>query len=138
MKQRIYYILIFCLISITNNYAQATLKFHQTFASMNADKINMNVDSDNITIKTIKGSRIVVEMLIKISSNNSRLLEFIAAGGRYDLEKKFDDNQHTLVLNSKKIKDIITIKGEEIKEEIGYVVYVPETTQFVHDTIASR
>lgn len=138
MKVKFCYTLIVCLIAVMSSSAQATLKFNQTFASMSAVKISMDVEQANVKVKTIKGSRIVVETLIKISSPNNRLLEFIAEGGRYDLDKKFDDNEHILTLISKKNKDIITIKGEEIEEEFTYVIYVPETTQYVEDSIVSR
>lgn len=138
MKIKFLYTAIAFLLVIANSYAQATLKFNQTFASMNAVKVLMDVESEHIQVKTIKGTRIVVETLIKISSPNNRLLEFIAESGRYDLEKKFDDNQHHLTLISKKNKDVITIKGKEISEEFTYIIYVPEATEFVNDSIASR
>jgi hypothetical protein len=138
MKLYTYITLIICLFAVYNSYSQATLKFNQTFASQDAIKINMDVDSDNIQIKTIKGSRIVVETLIKISSSNTRLLEFIADGGRYNLDKSFDSRKSELNLISKKNKDIIRIKGETITEEFVYVIYVPETTAFVNEAVASR
>jgi hypothetical protein len=138
MKLYTYITLIICLFAVSNSYSQATLKFNQTFASQDAIKINMDVDSDNIQIKTIKGSRIVVETLIKISSSNTRLLEFIADGGRYNLDKSFDSRKSELNLISKKNKDIIRIKGETITEEFVYVIYVPETTAFVNEAVASR
>jgi len=138
MKFYTYITLIVCLFAASNSYSQATLKYNQTFASQDAVKINMDVDSDNIQIKTIKGSRIVVETLIKISSSNSRLLEFIADGGRYNLDRSFDSGKNELNLISNKNKDIITIKGEKITEEFVYVIYVPETTEFVNEAVASR
>jgi len=136
MKTNICAILVFFVFSFSNSYAQANLKFNQTFSSMNAININLVVESNDIIVKSIKGSRIVIEMLINISSSNTRLLEFMAKGGRYDLEKSFDDKTQTLTLNSKNKKDIITIKGEEISEQVSYVIYVPETTQRVNDTIS--
>lgn len=137
MKTNIFVLLILFVGSVTTSYGQANLKFNQTFSSMNAVNINLDVESkDNIVVKSIKGSRIVIEMLIDISSSNTRLLEFIAEGGRYDLEKSFNDETKTLTLSAKKHKDIITIKGEEINEQVSYVIYVPETTERVNDTIA--
>jgi hypothetical protein len=135
MKMNICAVLLLFVFSFTNSYAQANLKFNQTFSSMNAANINLDVANSSIVVKTIKGSRIVIEMLIDISSPNTRLLEFIAEGGRYDLEKSFDDKTKTLTLSAKKHKNIITIKGEEISEQVSYVIYVPETTQRVNDTI---
>ena len=136
MKTKIFSIIILFALSFSNSYAQANLKFNQTFSSRNAVNINLNVESNDIVVKTIKGSRIVIEMLISISSPNTNLLEFIAKGGRYDLEKAFNDETQTLTLNAKKHKDIISIKGQEIREEVSYVIYVPEDTQRVNDTIS--
>lgn len=136
MKTNICAVLLLFIFSFTNSYAQANLKFNQTFSSMNAANINLDVANSTVVVKTIKGSRIVIEMLITISSPNTLLLDFIAKGGRYDLEKSFDDKTKTLTLSAKKHKDIITIKGEDISEQVSYVIYVPETTQRVNDTIA--
>ena len=138
MKTTIFFILIFSLLNFSNSYAQANLKFNQTFSSMNAVHVDLDIKSNDIIIKTIKGSRIVIEMLINISSPNMNLLEFIAEGGRYDLKKSFNDETKTLILTAKKHKDIITIKGKEIKEEVSYVIYLPESMQSVHDTIAAN
>ncbi|MBL4648488.1 MAG: hypothetical protein JKY03_02065 [Aureispira sp.] len=138
MKTTIFFILIISLLNFSNSYAQANLKFNQTFSSMNAVHVDLDIKSNDIIIKTIKGSRIVIEMLINISSPNMNLLEFIAEGGRYDLKKSFNDETKTLILTAKKHKDIITIKGKEIKEEVSYVIYLPESMQSVHDTIAAN
>lgn len=135
MKTNISILAIFFIFGLSSSYAQATLKFNQTFSSMNAVNINLAVESTDIVVKSIKGSRIVIEMLINISSPNTRLLEFIAKDGRYDLEKSFDDKTQTLTLSEKKHKDVITIKGEEITEQVSYVIYVPKTVQRVNDTI---
>lgn len=138
MKTTIFSILMLLVLSFSTSYAQANLKFNQTFSSMNAVNVNLDVESKDVVIKTIKGSRIVIEMLINISSPNSNLLEFIAEGGRYDLEKSFNDETQTLILAAKKHKNIITIKGKEISEEVSYVIYVPETTERVNDTLAAN
>jgi hypothetical protein len=105
---------------------------------MDAVKINLDVQSNDVVIKNIKGSRVIIEMLIHISSPNTNLLEFIAKNGRYDLNKSFNDETQTLILAAKKHKDIITIKGKEISEQVSYVIYVPETVQLVNDTIAAN
>ncbi len=138
MKARIYLSLFICFLAVSNGFAQATLKFNQTFASQDASKINVDINSDNVTIKSIKGSRIIVETLIKISSPNTRLLEFIAEGGRYNLERTYDESKNELTLISNKLKDVISIKGEAIQEESAYVIYLPETTEFVNETVAFK
>lgn len=136
MTMKLCSLILFITLSLNYSYGQANFKFNQTFSSMNATNITMDVDDSEILVKTIKGSRIVIEMLINVSSPNTRLLEFIAKGGRYDLEKSYDDNTQTLTLSSKKNKNIITIKGEEIEEQISYVIYVPENIQRVNDSVA--
>lgn len=136
MKTKICAVLIIFVLGFSNSYAQANLKFNQTFSSMNASNINLDVENNDIVVKTIKGSRIVIEMLIEISSSNTNLLEFLAKDGRYDLTKSYDEKTQTLVLSSNKHRDIITIKGQEVSEKLSYVIYVPETTQQVNDTIA--
>ena len=136
MNTNIFFMLTIFLLSFSNSYAQANLKFNQTFSSMNAVNVDLDVKSKEVVIKTIKGSRIVIEMLINISSPNTNLLEFMAKSGRYDLEKSFNSETQTLVLTATNHKNIISIKGKEISEQVSYVIYLPETMQSVHDTTA--
>ena len=114
------------------SFGQASLKFNQTFSANAAQKVNMDVDSKDIEIKTIKGSRVIVETAITISSNNNKLLEFMAKEGRYDLDSAFDDQKHELLLSAKKRKNLIRVKGEELKEKVKYTNYVPEFAKFVN------
>lgn len=114
-------------------FGQASLTFNQTFSASAAQKVNMDVSSKDITIKTIKGSRVIVETAITISSNNDKLLEFMAKDGRYNLDRTFDDQTHELTLKSKKRKNAIRVKGKELKEKIEYTIYVPTFTKFVNN-----
>jgi len=138
MKTKLFFSLIIVVLTFNNSYAQANVKFNQTFSSINTSHIKLDIEKKDLTLKTTKGSRIVVEMLIKISSPNTNLLEFITESGRYRLEKLFDAETKTLTLKNKKHKNIITIKGKEVTEQISYVIYLPETMQLVTDTTSSN
>jgi len=127
------FVLVAFLAITQVSFGQASLKFNQTFSANAAQKVNMDVPSKNIKIKTIKGSRVIVETAITISSNNNKLLEFMAKEGRYNLDQSFDDQTHELTLKAKKRKNLIRVKGKELKEKVEYTIYVPTFTKFVNE-----
>ncbi|CAA6824616.1 MAG: Unknown protein [uncultured Aureispira sp.] len=138
MKTNLFFILILFVLSPKNSFAQANMKFNQTFSPIHVTQVEVELKNKNFVLKTIKGSRIVIEILVEISSPNTNLLEFIGKSGRYDLEKTFHTKTKTLTLTTKSQKDIITIKGNDISEQVSYVIYLPETIQVVTDTVAAN
>src|SRR6187431_1544694 len=129
MKRYIFLTLAICFFSVVSSFAQASMKYTQTFASFDADKIKVDIKGDNVQViyKEIKGTRIVLETTVAISSDNIRLLEFVVEGGRYELNKNYDASTRELTVSNKKDNDLIIIKGQQIKEEITYVIYLPES-----------
>lgn len=140
MRRLIFLTLMICFVATISSFGQASMKYTQTLASYDADKINLDIKGDNIEVivKEIKGTRVVVETTVAISSDNLRLLEFVVEGGRYELEKNYDSNTRHLTLSNKKDNDLIIIKGQEVKEKITYVIYMPEVTLQTSSMVASK
>lgn len=128
-------IVFFLVIGLSHVGAQASLTFNQTFSAFKATTLELKVNSQNIQIKPTKGSRIIVEASVKISSPNYNLLEFMQKTGRYELEQQLDANQKVLVLSTKRLKNVVVIKGEEIRETIHYTIYLPSTVKYAAEQL---
>lgn len=128
-------IALFLLIGMVPMVAQASLTFNQTFSGLNATTLELHVNSQNIQIKPTKGSRIIVEASVEISSPNYNLLDFMQKTGRYELEQQLDTDQKVLVLSTKRLKNVMVIKGEEIRETIHYTIYLPNTIKYAAEQL---
>ena len=126
---------IICFLVSTISWSQQASKtIHQTFTTDGAEKININVVGSKVEMRETKGSRILCEVTIKLAVANERLLDFVANSGRYDLEKVIDNAINELTISSKKSNNVIVVKGEEIREEISYIFYIPATVKFVNNS----
>jgi len=127
-----YYICFLMLLSFpTILSAQVSTSLNQSFKTSEAQSISIQVNSPNLKVKYIQGTRILVETKINLSTNNSTLLDFITQKGRYDLIKELDPQTKCLKLVPKNKQDIIVIKGKELQENISYTIYIPKEMAFV-------
>ncbi|MCH2022445.1 MAG: hypothetical protein MK207_08210 [Saprospiraceae bacterium] len=93
--------------------------------TQDAETIIIDIKGDEVEIKETKGTRILVETLVKLSLPNEALLNFVIESGRYQLIKKYNSSTRELSLKSKKNRNIIIVKGNECQEEIKYKIYIP-------------
>lgn len=128
--KKLTFIAIFLAIGITSSKAQASLTFNQTFSTLNATTLELQLNTQNIQIKPTKGSRIIVEAAVKISSPNYNLLEFMHKSGRYELQQQMDSDRKALTLSLKRLSSVMVVKGEEIQETIDYTIYLPNTIKY--------
>lgn len=127
-----FHLITFCLLGlILQVHAQATTTLNQTFSSMNATQIDFKVPSNQIAIKTTKGSRVIVESKILLSTPNERLLDFLIDTKRYELQHSYNAQQQRLTIKRPKVKGAILVQGEEIQETVQYTLYIPQKTTFV-------
>lgn len=140
---KLFSLLLLVLFTFTNTLcAQATRSFNETISATDVTTIQLNLDSENIDIRETKGSRVIIEAHITLEGiDNTTLLEFLISSGRYNLENRMDATTSTLVINQKKEKNVLLVKGQECKEKIRYVILVPSTVKFVktnNSTTASK
>lgn len=128
-----FFIVLLLLVGFSNSQAQASLTLNQTFSTLKATTIKLDVNSQNIQIKSTKGSRIIVEAAVQISSSNYNLLEFMQNTGRYELEQQLDADRKLLILSTKRLKNVVVIKGEEIRETLNYTIYLPSTIKYASE-----
>lgn len=133
--KKLTFITLFLAIGIVSSMAQASLTFNQTFSTLNATTLELQLNSENIQIKSTKGSRIIVEAAVTLSSPNYNLLEFMHKSGRYELKQQLDTNRKVLILSLKRINSAMVIKGEEIQETINYTIYLPNTIKYTAEKV---
>lgn len=129
-----YFITIFCSVILSSSlFAQATASANEMISAVNIETINLDLASDNIEIKETKGSRIIIESHIKLTTvNNGAMLNFLVNSGRYALENKVDATTQTLSITRKKNMNVLLVKGEECEEIISYIVLVPASVKVVN------
>ena len=122
---RLIYTLLFSIGFYCGLSAQVTTTLHQTILASGADEVSFALEGD-IEIRETKGSRIIVETVISLESDNAALLDYLANSGRYDILQSVSEAESMITLTSKERTNVIIIKGKECNEEIKYVVYLPE------------
>lgn len=118
--------------------AQATMTLNQTFSAKSATHIDFAVPSHQVAVKTTKGSRIIVESKVKLSTPNERLLKFLVDTKRYELQHAHNTQKQLLTIKRPKVKGAVMVKGEEIQETVYYTLYLPEETAFVTKTTSYK
>lgn len=117
------------------SFGQASKNVHQLFAMKEGiEKLNISLPPSDIQIKKVKGSRIRVEVTIKLETPNLNLLEYMINQGRYQLVQETNSLETELTIKLKENKNIIIIKGKECKENLSYTIYVPESIRAVNHT----
>lgn len=129
-----YFIVIFFTVLFSSSLsAQATASTNELVSATNIEVLNLNLDSDNVEIRETKGSRIIIESQIKLSTvSNTALLNFLINSGRYSLENKADLTTQTLSISRKKTMNVLLVKGKECEEIINYIILVPASVKMVH------
>jgi len=113
-------------------FAQVSTTLNQSFKIDMAESVSIQVNSPNLKVKYIQGSRILVETKISLSIDNSILLDLIVQKGRYDLIKKLDMNTKSIKLIPKNNHSLIVIKGKELEEQISYTIYIPKEMTYIN------
>jgi hypothetical protein len=129
-----YFIAILLPILFSSSlFAQATASVNEIISVANIETINLDLDSDDIEIKETKGSRIIIESHIKLTTvSNNAMLDFLVNSGRYALENKTDATTQTLNITRKKEKNVLLVKGKECEEIIRYNILVPASVKIVN------
>jgi len=106
--------------------AQVSKKAYQTIVVGDTEVLKIAIEGAEVQVKSTKGKRVLVETSVVLSVPNQALLDFVVQKGRYNLDQMMDAANRTFSLISPKGQNVIIVKGEQCKEHISYVVYVPE------------
>lgn len=106
----------------------STMAYSQTISSENYSKLQL--DLPNVEVVETSSSRIIIEASIKTSASPN-LHKFLLDSNRYDAKITKDKTKDSIIISSNK-KPPVIVKGEEIKEQVSYKVYVPKHIQLVN------
>ena len=115
------------LLTFSLSFGQASNVSQEMLNTEGATELILDLGTADITIKSTKGSRIIIESLITIATPNEKMLSYLISAGRYKLEVSHDPTLGTLTITPKGNLNVLLVKGEECTETFSYTVFVPET-----------
>ncbi len=109
------------LVSIA--LAQTGVKtFTKSFNAEGVSKIKLDLPGA-VDLKIWSQPTVRVEIHVALPSSNTSTVEQLAKVGRYDL--KGDLVSNLLVITAPNLQRVVKIKGEEVRETVTYVVFIP-------------
>lgn len=117
-------IILFASFTISLS-AQSTAEKTFTKAFNTDDKGMVRLElPGTIDLKVWDNSSIRFEISVSLPSGNGPMLNELANIGRYNLVSKADGD--ALVITAPNLQKQLKLKGQEFKESINFVVYVPK------------
>jgi len=112
-------------LSIT---AQTTAEktFTKSFNTDNKGTMRLELPG-TIDLKVWDNPSIRFEISISLPSGNGPMLNELANIGRYNLASKAEGD--ILVINAPNLQKQLKVKGQELKETLNFVVYIPKNLQ---------
>jgi len=89
----------------------------------------IKLNTTNVQVKYMKGSRVMVVGKVKLGIPNLFFLDVLIKKGRYTLFL-IPDGSNGLRLEDKSRQHMV-LRGETCKEDVSYLIYIPETIKTV-------
>ncbi|MBK6932683.1 MAG: hypothetical protein IPH12_18205 [Saprospirales bacterium] len=121
--------LVLLLTFALGAFAQTTGK---TFTrSFNADgNTRIRLDLPGIVdLKIWNSPTVRLEIAVSLPAANVSVLDQLATVGRYDL--KAESTGQALTISAPNLNKVVRLKGEELRETVSYVVFVPKGLEVV-------
>jgi len=114
------------LLALTlNAAAQSTVAktFNKSFNTESKSTIRLDLPGE-VDLKVWNNPSIRIEISVSLPSGNPAMLNELANVGRYNLVSK--PVEDVLVIQAPNMQKQIRVKGEELKETLSFVVFVPK------------
>lgn len=119
--------LAFLLTFAFSAFAQTTEKtFTKAFNTEGKTRIKLDLPG-TIDLKVWNNPTIRMEIIVSLPSGNVSMLDQLANVGRYNLTAQTTDE--ALVITAPNLAKVVRIKGEELKENVSYIIFVPKDLQ---------
>lgn len=102
---------------------------HQVHEIHGLSSVDFQVDGLPHEVKSTKGTRILVDIIIHSNVQSEAVLNYLMKEGRYAMETIVDKTTQRLQFVPKEL-GVLVIKGKPLVEEISYIFYVPEQLPF--------
>ncbi len=123
MKYMVLFTLSLALI-VSPAFAQMPGKtFSKSFNTDGVGKIKFELPG-GVDLKIWNQPTIRIEINVSLPSGNASTLDQLAKVGRYDL--KGDLAADVLTISAPNLYRVVKVKGEELRETVNYVVFMPK------------
>lgn len=120
---------IFLLTFALSVSAQTTEKtFSKSFNTEGKSQIKFDLPGP-VDLKVWNQPTIRMEIIVGLPSGNISLVEQLAKVGRYNPESEAIDE--VLVITSPNLERVVKVKGEELHENVSYIVFVPKDLEVI-------
>lgn len=120
------FLLLFAFLFVGALAANAQLArkgTQQAFSTEGVNTIRFNIDPNQVEVRTTRGTRVLVEINVAINGTMP-LLDYAIGTGRYNMTAVTEGSTLTISPNDR--NQAIIIRGETIREELTYTIYMPE------------
>ncbi len=114
------------LLTLTMSAAAQTTAaktFNKSFNTESKSTIRLDLPGE-VDLKIWNNPSIRIEITISLPSGNPAMLNELANVGRYNLVSKAIED--ALLIQAPNMQKQIRVKGEELRETLSFVVYVPK------------
>ncbi len=114
------------LLTLTMSAAAQTTAaktFNKSFNTESKSTIRLDLPGE-VDLKIWNNPSIRIEITISLPSGNPAMLNELANVGRYNLVSK--PIEDVLLIQAPNMQKQIRVKGEELRETLSFVVYVPK------------
>ncbi len=112
--------------------AQTTGKtFTKAFNTSGKSRIKIDLPGQ-VDLKVWNSPTIRIEIAVQLPSGNTSMLDQLASVGRYNLQA--DPLDEVLIITAPNLNKIIRVKGEELRENVSYTVFVPKDLDVILHT----
>jgi hypothetical protein len=128
MATRIFtlFLLLTFALSVFAQTAQKT--FSKSFNTDGAGLVRLHVPGP-VDLKVWNQPYVRVEVSVRLPSGNMSLLNELAGAGRYNLTAQTQGG--ALSIDAPNLQKVIRIKGEELREDVRFTVFVPKDMEIV-------
>ncbi len=82
-----------------------------------------------VDLKVWNHNTIRIEIMVNLPSGSMSMLDQLATVGRYNL--RAETKEETMLISAPNLYKLVRVKGEELRENISYVVFVPQDLEVV-------
>lgn len=123
MKIRTHFTLLLLTLFVAASAQTASRTFTKSFNTDGRGKIVLDLPG-SIDVKTCSGPALRFEIGVTLPEGKGYMLNELANIGRYNLVSKSEGD--ALIITAPNLEKLLRVKGEVLKEDMTFVVFVPK------------
>ncbi len=123
MTKRIAILTLLLTFALGASAQTASKTFTKAFNTAGKSKIVFDLPGP-VDLKIWNQPTIRMEIIVGLPSGSSSVVDQLAKVGRYDLAA--EEKEDMLVITAPNLGRVVKVKGEELRENVSYIVFVPK------------